>query len=119
MVTQISYVGLFVSDIAAATAFYRDQLGLEVNADESIPGRYTQFVLDGGATLGILARAESQAGQAYEPGVLVDDVDGTYAVWLERGVELLGEPQDLPFGRTFLFRTPDGHVMRAFRPHSQ
>ena len=118
MITRVSYIGIIVSDIPAATAFYRDRIGLAVDEAESIPGRYTQFRLDGGAMLGLLSGAEATAGQSFEPGMQVDDVDATYAEWRERGVDLLEEPHDLPFGRTFRFRTPDGQVLRAYRPHA-
>jgi hypothetical protein len=29
---------------------------------------------------------------------------------------MIDEPIDQPFGRTFLFRTPDGHFLRAYQP---
>ena len=116
MITQASYIGIVVEDLASATAFYRDRLGLTVNEAESIPGAFTQFELEGGALLALQAQTEAPGRPAYEPGLLVDDVDATYKAWREGGVEVLEEPQDKPFGRTFLFRTPDGHVLRAYGP---
>ena len=47
-------------------------------------------------------------------GSLVEDVDGVYSQWQAAGVEMLGEPHDMPFGRTVLCRTPDGHVLRIY-----
>lgn len=46
-------------------------------------------------------------------GLVVDDVDAAYAQWQTDRVEMVCPPNDQPFGRTFLFRTPDGHVLRV------
>ncbi|NJN82299.1 MAG: hypothetical protein HC802_08510 [Caldilineaceae bacterium] len=116
MIAQAAYVGIVVSNIEEATAFYRDQLGLTVNEQESIPGQYTQFQLEGGAVLSLQKGTDIPGGQTFEPAVLVDDVDATYATWKARGVDMVDQPHDLPFGRSFIFRTPDGHALRAFRP---
>lgn len=119
MITKADYLGIVVDDLEAATRFYRDSLGLVVDEAESIPGYYTQFKLNGGgAILSLQANTEIPGGAPYEPAVLVDDVDGTYAKWQANGVEMLDTPNDKPFGRTFLFRTPQGHVLRAFKPHA-
>jgi predicted enzyme related to lactoylglutathione lyase len=116
MITQANYLGIVVKDLAAATAFYRDQLGLAVDEPESVPGFFIQFKLKGGAILALQANTEAPNGQRFEPALMVEDVDATYTAWQDKGVELLDEPNDKPFGRTFLFRTPEGHVFRAYQP---
>lgn len=115
MIKQANYLGIVVKDLAAATAYYRDTLGLAVDEAESIPGLYTQFKLEGGAILSLQANTEIPGGAAYEPALRVDNIDATYADWLAKGVDLLEEPNNKPFGRTFLFRTPDGQVLRAYQ----
>jgi len=115
MIQQANYLGIVVKDLAAATAFYRDTLGIPVDEGDSIPGYFTQFKLAGGAVLALQANTEAPGAPAFEPALLVDDVDATYAAWQAKGVELIDEPNDKPFGRTFLFRTPEGHVLRAFQ----
>lgn len=117
MIKQANYLGVVVDNLEEASAFYRDVLGMEIDQQESIPDFYTQFKLSGGAVLSLQASTDIPGGAPYEPAVLVDDVDDTYGTWLARGVEMLDEPRDLPFGRAFLFRTPQGHVFRAFKPH--
>ena len=117
MKMQANYIGMIVNDLAAATVFYRDQLGWSVNETESIPGAYTQFDLDGGTIVSLQAQSEVPNGQRFETAIQVADVDVTYAQWQAQGVEMLDEPNDKPFGRTFLFRTPEGHVWRAYEPH--
>lgn len=118
MIKQANYLGIVVNDLAAATTFYRDKLGLTVNEAESIPGYYVQFDLNGGVIMSLQAATEIPGGAPFEPALLVDDVDATYAKWQAAGVELLDEPNDKPFGRTFLFRTPDGQVLRAYKQHN-
>jgi predicted enzyme related to lactoylglutathione lyase len=46
----------------------------------------------------------------------VDDTDAAYAAWKERGVEMLTEPHNEPFGRTFAFKDADGRVLHAYAP---
>lgn len=111
-----TYLGLVVDDLAAATTFYRDTLGLKVDEGASVPGAFTQFEVEGGAILALQAQTELPDRPAFELALQVDDVEATYRAWSERGVELIDAPNDQPFGRTFIFRTPDGHVMRAYQP---
>src|SRR5262245_51682151 len=115
MIQQMTFLGIVVKDVAAATEFYTQKLGLKVNEKESIPNLYTQFVTDGGAIFSLLGGFEQEGiNQTFDTALLVPDVDAVYAQWQAAGVEMLGEPHDMPFGRTFLFRTPDGHVLRLF-----
>ena len=111
---QCNFIGLLVDDVQKATAFYRDQLGFPVNEAESTPGIFTQFALAGETTVGLMARHIGPTGQQIEPGLLVEDADAIYAQWQAQGIELIEEPNDRPFGRTFLFRTPDGHIWRVY-----
>lgn len=118
-ITKANYLGIIVNDIAAATAFYRDTLGLVIDEAESVPGFFTQFKLAGDTTLALQAVSEAPDGQGFQPGLLVENIDALYAEWQAKGVALLGEPTDRPFGRTFLFRTPEGHVLRAYQYHQR
>lgn len=116
MIQQMNWLGLVVKDIEAATAFYRDKLGLVVDEAESQPGIYTQFKLNGGGAILALVNERVGVDQSFDAGLLAPDVDAAYRELQAAGVELLSEPVDMPFGRTFLLRTPDGHVLRVFRP---
>ena len=114
MKIQANYIGMIVDDLAAATAFYRDQLGWPINEAESIPGAFVQFDLGGGTIVALQAESAVAATQRFETGLQVEDVDSTFAAWQAQGVEMLESPHDMPFGRTFLFRTPEGHIWRAY-----
>ena len=115
MIQQMTFLGLVVKDVAAATEFYTQKLGLAVNEAESVPDFYTQFATDGGPIFSLLGGFEQEGiSQTFDPALLVADVDATYAQWQAAGVEMIGEPHDMPFGCTFLCRTPDGYVLRIY-----
>jgi len=44
----------------------------------------------------------------------VEDVDSTYATWKARGVEMIQEPETMPFGRNFMAKDPDGHYLTIY-----
>lgn len=112
---KVTFLGIVVKDVAAATQFYTQKLGLKVNEKESMPGIYTQFVTGEGAILGLVGGFEQEGvQQAFDAALEVEDVDGVYNEWQAAGVEMIGEPHDMPFGRTFLCRTPDGHTLRLY-----
>ena len=120
MIQQMNFLGLVVKDLETATRFYKETLGLSVNKEQSIPNLYTQLYLEGETILGLITGFEQEGiDQAFDAALRVTDIDTLYAQYQEKGVELLGEPRDMPFGRTFLFRTPDGHVLRAYTPPSE
>ena len=112
MFTNVGYVGIVVKDVAEATSFYRDTLGFAL---EGTAPTMAQFETAGGAILGVQL-ADLPGGQPFEVAFIVDDVDTTYATWKARGVEMLEEPNDRPFGRTFVIRAPQGHILRVFKP---
>ena len=119
MIEAMNFLGLVVKDLDAATAFYRDKLGLKINEAESVPNQFTQFETDGGAVLALLTGFEKEGiEQSFDAALSVSDVDAVYAKWQEAGVEFVGVPHNMPFGRTVFVRTPDGHVLRVYTPAS-
>ena len=123
MIKQMNYFGIAVDDVAETTLFFQEKLGLIVDEDESIPNRFTQFKLSGGATLALQSGVEQEGieadiGQTFDVGLEVDDVDAAYMQWQEKGVDVLNEPHDMPFGRSFLVRVPSGLILRAYKLHA-
>lgn len=115
MNTQMTFLGLIVKDVAEATEFYSQKLGLVVDEKESVPNVFTQFTTDGGAIFALIGGFEQEGiNQTFDTALLVADVDSTYQQWQAAGVEMLGEPHNMPFGRTFFCRTPDGHILRIY-----
>jgi lactoylglutathione lyase len=115
-VPRLGHVIVYVSDLAASVAFYRDVAGLEHRFTDA---GYAEFGT--GATRFALyerRRAEWLTGQAVRPGpaaeivLVVEDVDAVAAALRARGVALLGGPVDRPWGhRTVHVADPDGFVV--------
>jgi lactoylglutathione lyase len=100
---------LFVSDLAASVGFYRD-----------VDGLAHRFTDAGYAEFGLYERrrAEWLTGHPVLPGpsgeivLIVEDVDAVAAALRTRGIPLLGEPADRPWGRrTLHIADPDGFVV--------
>lgn len=121
---EISAITLFVPDLAAAKAFYREVFGLPVHYEDA-----NSAVFNFGNTL-INLLHESAAGDLIAPAPVgsgengaraqvtigVDDVDAMCEQLAARGVELLNGPMDRPWGiRTASFRDPGGHIWEIAR----
>lgn len=106
MRARAALVCALVDDIEPCRAFYRDTLGLEVTFRE---GDYCE--LDG--RIALCSRAAQRAafpGAEPPPGgahavviVRVDDVDGWVGALRARGVHVLREPRDYPWGERVAF----------------
>ncbi len=118
---NLGFVILYVQDMDKVKAFYTDLLGLTVVEAVSGPN-FVTLRADGGSFLALQNKAaalfppgqEKQAG-SMELSFEADDVDGTWKRWKEKGVELVSEPMDLPFGRYFLAKDPEGHYLSVYR----
>ena len=103
MKATLDHIGIAVTDLQAALAFYRDALGLEVSAPLEVPTEQVRatFVPVGQASLELLeATAEASAIARFVtrrgPGIhhltlLVDDLQAALGRLKERGVQLIDE----------------------------
>jgi len=120
----IHAITLFVEDLGATKAFYREVFGLPVvfETDDSAVFRF------GGTLVNLLAVASASeliepapvasaaAGARFQFTIEVEDVDAMCAELMRRGVELLNGPMDRPWGvRTASFRDPAGHIWEVAR----
>jgi lactoylglutathione lyase len=133
-----SFPIIYTSDIAAALAFYRDLLGFaetyrfpatgtefpatgtEFPATEAEP-EFVSLTLAGGGGLGLAAATDGQTGahgqtltprtgRQFELCVYTDDVDAAVGELRRRGVPVLVEPADQPWGERMAYvADPDGH----------
>ena len=113
---RLGHVILYVGDLEASVAFYRDVAGLPHRFTDA---GYAEFGT--GATRLALyerRRAEWLTGQPVAPGpageivLVVDDVDAMVAGLRDRGVPLLSGPADRSWGhRTLHVADPDGFVV--------
>ncbi len=117
VVHSVDYIVLYVGDLDASLAFYRDVLGLPFKFQESgyaefaTPG--TKFALYERRRLPeLIGRDASGGGPAGEVLFLVDDIDKEAERLRGLGVEILAGPVDRPWGhRTLHVCDPDGFVV--------
>jgi methylmalonyl-CoA/ethylmalonyl-CoA epimerase len=119
MKAVLDHIGIAVRDIDEAVAFYRDALGLEIEAPEEVAsqGVRARFVRAGGAALELLegTAPESPIARFVEkrgPGLhhitlRVDDLRGALARLKTRGVRLIDEePREGAHGSLVAFIHP-------------
>ena len=119
MKATLDHIGIAVADLRAALAFYRDALGLEIEAPEDVASQRVRahFIPAGGAALELLeATAEDSPIAKYVakrgPGLhhitlRVDDIRETLAQLKEKGVRLIDEsPREGAHGSLVAFIHP-------------
>jgi lactoylglutathione lyase len=116
VVDRLGYLILYVSDLGASIAFYRDVVGLDL---KFVDAGYAEFATHG-ARFGLFEsrRAEWLIGRPVSPGpaaeavFVVDDVDAQVSRLAELGVPVLSPPANRPWGhRTLHVADPDGFVV--------
>jgi lactoylglutathione lyase len=114
---------IYVTDVAAAVAFYENVLGLDRDHIDD-DGSYGE--LRGGIAfaanwhvarhLRIPFRENDLSAEPAGFGldVAVDDVDAAFERALEAGAQAVWQPQDKPWGRSAMFRDPNGVPVQVF-----
>ena len=109
---QISYVNVFVSDLARAVQFYERSLGLSLQFSSPEHG-YASFSA-GGLRLGIAVPGPDQKeliGRHTGVGLEVADLEAEHARLSELGVNFTMPPTRQPWGGFMaLVADPDGNV---------
>lgn len=113
---RLSHVILYVSDLDASVAFYRDVVGLEYRFTDAGYAEFhtgsTRFALYERRRAEWLTEGPVLPGPAGEVVLGVEDVDAVASGLKARGVPLLAEPADRPWGhRTIHVADPDGFVV--------
>jgi predicted enzyme related to lactoylglutathione lyase len=100
-----------VADMARALAFYRDILGLQIEANYE--GEWIEFGV-GGATLALIgpphgtpSRPGIQGGGAV--ALAVEDVQASLAELQAKGVQVVSGPHDTPVCHMVMIADPDGN----------
>ncbi len=117
---NMGIVILYVKDLQKAKKFYTEVVGLPV--DEARGD--SQFIVlrpTEGSLLALEDITASPVGKATaqrstELAFAVDDADAVWKRWKERGVEMVTELEDKPFGRTFTAKDPDGYFLTPYQP---
>jgi catechol 2,3-dioxygenase-like lactoylglutathione lyase family enzyme len=111
-ITRVDFISMPAQDVARATAFYRDTLGLE-ESPHTVGKPFSEFDL-GGTTLSIWDMRT--AGQEFISNtntiaLHTDDVAAMRALLEERGVTFLGETIDTGVCHMAVFGDPDGNPL--------
>lgn len=109
---------VYVADASEAARFYGDLFDMKPVL--KTPG-YISFDLGGGVSLSLWRRlgvdlaadrvrtSEVCLGVEGTPAL----VDALYEEWRDKGVQIVDEPRDEGFGRTFVAADPDGNLIRV------
>lgn len=114
---RLAAVRVFVSDLAGAAAFYRDQVGLELEQMVLDQG-FAVFRLAGGGELVLEEDAPDEetadglAGRFVGVSLAVDDLDAAFDALSDQGVRFTGPPEVQPWGGSLAhFLDPDDNIL--------
>jgi predicted enzyme related to lactoylglutathione lyase len=109
---KIELIGIPVSDVDRAKAFYVEQVGFNADHDHQVSDdlRFIQLTPPGSAcsiTIGT-GITDAEPGSVQGMQMVVPDIETAHAELSGRGVDV-GEIQDMPWGRFIFFADPDGN----------
>jgi catechol 2,3-dioxygenase-like lactoylglutathione lyase family enzyme len=114
---RLEVIGIPVSDVDTAKAFYTDQVGFHLDHDVSpAPGmRIVQMTPPGSPCSVVIGEGMplGEPGSTKGPQLVVDDIDAVHSELAGRGVSIspvqqLG-PEGVPGSRFAFFTDPDGN----------
>lgn len=109
------FITLLVSDLAASYDFYKNKLGLP-ESSETRPNAHAFATKPCG--LAIRQSPEVRNGVASSQGIIVWlHTTGSTALHAElkgRGVPIVDDLRESPFGMIFSFKDPDGYVLSVY-----
>lgn len=115
MQSQIGLITIFVRNLERAIHFYTEVIGLPL-VEELTVGPFAVLK----PAIGPLIVMEFDAMMftpgadpiGFELSVFVDDFDGVWARWQAYGALVVARPYQLPLGRSFVGKGPEGHRIR-------
>jgi predicted enzyme related to lactoylglutathione lyase len=109
---KIELIGIPVSDVDRAKAFYTEQAGFNADHDHTVSDeiRFVQLTPPGSACSIALGKGiiDVPPGSVQGVQMVVADVDAAHAELAGRGVEV-SDVQEFPWGRFVFFKDPDGN----------
>jgi len=116
MLRHVKFANLPVLDQGRALAFWRDQVGLTVAADEPYgDNRWIELAVAGAETRIVFVGRADEAPSSEPDMILVcDDIDASYAALVARGVVFTQVPAAAPWRpdeRYALFRDSEGNLV--------
>lgn len=114
---------IYVRDAAASARFYGDLFDMEPAFTSPF---FISFDIAGGVSFAVWsgedADADARAADAgdaprHEIGLTLPggaaEIDARFEQWRAKGLQVVSEPHDAVFGRTFVVADPDGHLIRV------
>ena len=109
---------VYVRDAEAATAFYTSLFEIEPTFTSP---RYVAFEVAPGVLFAVWTGNNEHAvpgtPRTSEVGLMVPGdasaVDELFTQWVAKGAQVVAEPYDEVFGRTFVVADPDGNLVRV------
>ncbi len=122
MISKVGTISIFVEDQDRAKAFYTEKLGMELRADTPMgPGadaRWLAVAPAGAETEIVLYKFDehwenyrSTFQQSQSLTLQCADIDETYRIYKERGVEFFGEPETQFWGRFTMLKDSEGNML--------
>jgi len=109
---KLELVAVPVSDVDRARSFYVDQVGFNLDHDQTVTEslRFIQLTPPGSACSITICLGITDAAPGSVKGLqlVVSDIEAAHAELVGRGVEV-SEVQDYPWGRFVFFSDPDGN----------
>lgn len=107
-----------VTDAPASARFYGDLFAMKPCFETPA---FIAFDLAGGVQLAVWSGAEEDFPRSERRTSEVclalpggpEEIDRTYQEWVAKGVEVVTEPYDAVFGRTFVVADPDRNLIRV------
>lgn len=107
-----------VRDAQAATAFYSDLFEIEPTF---VSPHYVAFEVAPGVLFalwtGYSEHSVPSTPRTSEVGLMMSGpsstIDDIFTRWVSKGIDVVEEPHDAVFGRTFVIADPDGNLIRV------
>lgn len=109
MLIGLNFILMHVSNVAEATTFYTEKLGLTLEGQSPDFAQFNQP--SGNGAIFALSKGDPTPSSGTELWWYVDDADATLATLQAKGVEVVDMPKDEPFGRTFSIKAPEGYTL--------
>ncbi|HEY2799033.1 MAG TPA: VOC family protein [Chthoniobacterales bacterium] len=120
-VRKLAFVGIPVTDVKRARAFYEGVLSLQVS-DEMMDGNWIEYEL-GGSTLAIASVGESwtPSDQGAAAALEVENLDESIEKLEVAGIRFAAEPFETPCCRMAVVQDPDGNkiIIHKLKPEDE
>jgi len=117
----IGFVGIPVTDLKRARAFYEDVLGLKIS-DEMMGGKWIEYAV-GEETLAIANISDTwkPSDQGAGPAFEVENFDDAIKRLKDRHVRFAGEPFETPCCHMAVIHDPDGNklMIHKLKPENE